>query len=407
MCGSCFIFLLAFLSIYGDSWVQTARTSLITVNGYLAEMSPPPEGMELHEDMLSEFESLWMQINANGTISLNEAEKERFRALQRGFANHDSLLNMRLKTLVVVPVADTNEAAYQWDANRGILQNNSNGDAFQFAFFHFEESNRTYWENLAWYHNKADVLMRKRIPMGLKFEFWNCVTPELAAMFDYIILSDSDFSLDLFNWDLYREQLLVTNALVSAPRVLKYTEQQKRTSFEERPVPSLLSRNHDLILGKEKPSGISEEGFVVLNAKVWPVVFKRLQEVDVRSDWGMEEVWGSMAVVQRDFCWNTGAFTVLASPVIHMDSRTLTGGDTHNSRVKMACLAHNCDLLKQDNETRAVAIRVLNEDFLCQVNDTVFERHEVFLQFPRSERPLKVFAVNRYTGRRAFLALSL
>jgi len=309
----------------------------------------------------------------------------------------------RLHTLVLTAVSNQRRVAKNWEANYKKLQTRRSDDIIHFVFFHYDTKEPSEWRNMKWY-NGADVRLKLHQVGGCKPHFFHQVHPELTEQYDYVWLMDEDISLAYFSWDLYRAHLLLAKPIVSRPALLPAVVNGTVGDHNE-DITSLLVEGN-MMLGKEKMDGkkgwhdgFIENSLVVLHAAIWRVMHQRLKSWDLLYDWGLDNLWSTMAVLARDQCGMTGGFLVPSSPAVHLDFKTISGeqptvnsteyedrlkgslagllkpSEFQNStrkkmnpcRIGFGKSGLNLKSLKECPDTKSVIMHMFKQDFNCQL----------------------------------------
>jgi len=235
------------------------------------------------------------------------------------------------KTLVVMPVRNSEVAVADFRSNQLRLLNNTSGDRFEFALFHYDSGNSA-WANKSWYKN-GTTIVHKQVGEFCKGHVWSQVTPEWAKHYDYIWLMDGDLSLDFFSWDLYRTVVAGTDPLVSQPAVLPKGPWERSTDI---PVLRMVARQANVFpVAIEVPR--SESMAPLISTRLWPAVHARLLSSDKRSIWYDNYMWDTAAFLSALQCGKPGILMINASPVRHLNCHDLMKFDAKKRNVTELC----------------------------------------------------------------------
>uniref|UniRef100_A0A7S2AXK0 Uncharacterized protein n=1 Tax=Alexandrium andersonii TaxID=327968 RepID=A0A7S2AXK0_9DINO len=228
-----------------------------------------------------------------------------------------------LKVLLVSPVSNSPRAVDDFEYNMYKLRNNTAGDTFNFALFHYDSDDST-WRQRHWYNEEHGFVLLENRQM-CKSETWLMVEPKMARNYDYVWLMDGDLRMDYFSWDLYRSVLAWLDPLVSQPAIVPKGLGERSTDLEELQMVGAYSKRFPVAREVSR----SESMAPLLSSKIWPVLYKRLTRNDVRTVWYTNTVWDILAQWAALSCGKTGVLVVNAAPVRHINCHDLIRRTNH------------------------------------------------------------------------------
>jgi hypothetical protein len=253
---------------------------------------------------------------------------------------HIDYANMQYRVLVASAVANHLDTVDRFEKTIKRLRANKSADRFQFALIHFDEDD-DLWKKRDWYNDDSIVVVKKK-EAGCKMHFITQLTTDITNNYDYIWLIDEDMDLQLFNWDLYRSaHVLLGKPLLSQPAYIS----KSGTSYPTNRMECKI----DVVEGVDKTSGYNTEryqeglhdasevllveiGSPIASTKIFDAMVEQvssIKEADLTSDWGFDARLSAFGVASKHYCNTVGNVVVFASPVIHVNSRTLLAGSNH------------------------------------------------------------------------------
>mmetsp|Transcript_102144 Transcript_102144/g.309884 ORF Transcript_102144/g.309884 Transcript_102144/m.309884 type:complete len:312 (+) Transcript_102144:63-998(+) len=187
----------------------------------------------------------------------------------------------KVRVLVAMPVSNRGEdAVVNFEYNMHKLQNNSFGDVFDYALFHYDDD-ATEWEKKPWYKDTNGPVVRKWVGPICKSEAWYQLEPSLIKQYDYVWLVDGDLRFDYFSWDLYRTVLSMLNPLVSQPSFLPAGPGGRSTDIGSLQMSGKDKATSYFTIAKEAER--SESMAVLVSTQLWGAVRLKLGSSDRSS----------------------------------------------------------------------------------------------------------------------------
>ncbi|CAK0802446.1 unnamed protein product [Prorocentrum cordatum] len=225
------------------------------------------------------------------------------------------------RILVAIAVKDAAESVDIFNFNLRRLRSNKAGDKFEFALFHHDGSNEQ-WAQQAWYGNNGTVVL-KHLGRGCKPEFWETITPEMAAGYDYLWLLDEDLQMDFLSWDFYRTVLSTLDPVVSQPVVIGKEPGMRGTDILDLRMRGVLDDGRFTFAYETVRTDVQ---IPVISAKIWAAVHERIAGNDRTSAWYTDTFWDTVAELGKAECQRTGILAVNAAPLRHFNWHNLFNG---------------------------------------------------------------------------------
>merc|ERR1712176_223453 len=246
-----------------------------------------------------------------------------------------------------------------WRENFQKLTQSRAGDHFDFAFSHFT-GNNSLFKDEAWY-NSDNVIMRN-VERKCKLGYWQELDgDEVRDNYDFIWFLDSDLSFKYFDWDLFRSFLIKYNPVTAQPAIVPRSKGDRQSDYWFLGMQSELKQSEVVLV---RTTSITEVMAAIINAKMWPTIHARILDHDASGAWGTDGFWSRFARLSALHCEGSrgiGSLTIDASPLIHLDTRSMDKTRTESPEKKTnedgpvchrACVGHNCDPLTQDDIQR-------------------------------------------------------
>jgi len=249
---------------------------------------------------------------------MKPANLEGRRALVSLRSNRTSAQKGSFKVLIVSPVRDTQGAVADFEDNWHKLRSNEFGDTFDFALFHYTNSNR-FWKQHAWYSDASGPVVMRRVGPTCKPQAWSQIPLSVAKKYDYIWLLDGDLRLDYFSWDLYRTVLAVLEPPVSQPAVLPRAPGERSSDVSRVNMVGRQQGKFPIALEVER----SEIMTPILSARLWGALHTRLGGNDLHTAWYLSDWWDLASMLFNLQGEKTSVLVVNAAPVRHINCKDL------------------------------------------------------------------------------------
>eukprot|EP00927_Polykrikos_kofoidii_P050088 TRINITY_DN4402_c0_g2_i1.p1 TRINITY_DN4402_c0_g2~~TRINITY_DN4402_c0_g2_i1.p1 ORF type:complete len:608 (-),score=66.67 TRINITY_DN4402_c0_g2_i1:23-1846(-) len=204
----------------------------------------------------------------------------------------------------------------------------------KWAHFYYD-SRAEDWNNIGWYRNDPDIIVRKNIPRGTcEYVHFSMLEPGVASLFDYVWLLDEDVDLRYMNFNLYHLVLKSLSPVVSQPSVLLGAVGGKSSLLPG--IPTRLAVNNHFVVAAENE--LSEVMTPFISTKIWPALRQWMSRKTSICDSDVSMFWDVGAMLKKLYCKSAGTLIVNAAPVSHIDCRSNTdaGKCWHNCGDDMA-----------------------------------------------------------------------
>lgn len=248
----------------------------------------------------------------------------------------------REKILIILAVAQNDEeTAAIWKTNYDRLVETSDSKLYQFSFallFFGELTGSNVWPE----HFGKQVFNDKMVfpyvmyrEKGCKAELWSNIAQQYAGVdqIDWFWMIDADMDLAYFHWDLFRNLIHATNAVIASGRIVGRNWHENYRLNKNLTLADGLA---GYTLSTEAPgSQIIDQNNLVVHGKIWRLFSRAMMALqwDTSSIWGTEDFLSIATLALVKWCklqhstrpYFSDQFLVNLTPVVHKDTKMLKG----------------------------------------------------------------------------------